>query len=297
MGQAARYLSHSHVEAIVGTGGYASASVVLAGALRGIPIVLHEPNAVAGKANRWLSIFASRVSLGFTESGTLLPARKCVVTGVAVRTQAKRPDRESARREFGLEPGKFTVLAVGGSQGAVALNDNMMKSLDALGKMGFQVLHQTGPDHFEETAKAEMARRPYYRALPYIEDMPAAYSAADVAICRSGASTVAELALYSLPAVLVPFPHAADDHQRENAAIFERAGGAFALDQADLTPESLGRLLADMAEGERLAAMREAMRGLARPDAADEIARLTMMLAGHEGGRANCEPQRVASGE
>lgn len=297
MGQAARYLSRTHVEAIVGTGGYASASVVLAGALRGIPIVLHEPNAVAGRANRWLSIFAARVSLGFDESGTLLPSRKCAVTGVAVRTQAERKEPGSARAQFGLEPGKFTILAVGGSQGAVALNDNLMKSLDAIGAMGFQVLHQTGPDHFEETAQAEMARRPYYRAFPYIEDMAAAYAAGDVAICRAGASTVAELALYSLPAILVPFPHAADDHQRENAAIFERAGGAFALDQAELTPERLRSMLTEISKREKLAAMRGAMAGLAKPNAADDIARLTLNLAGHELGVADREPTRVESGE
>lgn len=297
MGQAARYLSRSHVEAIVGTGGYASASVVLAGALRGIPIVLHEPNAVAGRANRWLSIFASRVSLGFDESGALLPSRKCVVTGVAVRTQAERKDRGRSRAQFGLEADKFTVLAAGGSQGAVALNENLMKSLDSLGEMGFQVLHQTGPDHFEDSAKAEMARRPYYRALPYIEDMAAAYAAADVAICRAGASTVAELALYGLPAILVPFPHAADDHQRENAAIFERAGGAFGLDQAGLTPERLRSMLADMSTRQKLKAMREAMIGLAKPNAADDIARLTLNLAGHASGRADWEAERAVSSE
>lgn len=282
MRQANRYLAREHVEAIVGTGGYASASVVLAGALRGIPIVLHEPNAVAGKANRWLSIFAARVALGFTASGQRLPPRKCVVTGVAVRTPPAPADVTEARARFGLAPDRPTLLAVGGSQGAVALNENLVKSLDYLGAMGFQVLHQTGPQHFEETTQAEWARRPYYRAVPYIEDMPAAYAAADVAICRAGASTVAELALHGVPAVLVPFPHAADDHQRENARIFEEAGAAFAVDQKDLNPGSLCALLERLRGPGKLAAMSEAMRAIARPRAADDIARLALTLAGRE---------------
>lgn len=282
MGQANRCLAREHVEAIIGTGGYASASVVLAGALRGIPIVLHEPNAVAGRANRWLSIFASRVALGFSVSGALLPPRKCVVTGVAIRTPPAPVDPTEARTKFGLRPDLPTLLAVGGSQGAVALNENLVKSLDCLGAMGFQVLHQTGPQHFEETAQAEMARRPYYRAMPYIDDMPAAYAAADVAICRAGASTVAELALHGVPAILVPFPHAADDHQRENARIFEKAGGAFAIDQKDLTPESLCALLEPLKDAGKRAAMRAAMCAMARPRAADDIARLALTLAGRE---------------
>ena len=282
MGQANRYLAREHVEAIIGTGGYASASVVLAGALRGIPIVLHEPNAVAGKANRWLSIFASRVALGFSVSGELLPPRKCVVTGVAVRTPPAPVDGTDARARFGLAPDLLTLLAVGGSQGAVALNENLILSLDCIGAMGFQVLHQTGPQHFEETAQQEMANRPYYRAVPYIEDMPAAYAAADVAICRAGASTVAELALHGVPAVLVPFPHAADDHQRGNARIFEEAGAAFSIDQKNLSTATLCALLEQLKDAQKRAAMRHAMTAMARPGAADDIARLALTLAGRE---------------
>jgi UDP-N-acetylglucosamine--N-acetylmuramyl-(pentapeptide) pyrophosphoryl-undecaprenol N-acetylglucosamine transferase len=282
MGQANRYLANEHVEAIVGTGGYASASVVLAGALRGIPIVLHEPNAVAGKANRWLSIFASRVALGFDVSGQLLPPRKCVVTGVAVRTPPVPVDATEARIKFGLAPDTPTLLAVGGSQGAVALNENLVRSLDSLGAMGFQILHQTGPQHFEETARNEMASRPFYRAVPYIEDMPAAYAAADVAICRAGASTVAELALHGVPAILVPFPHAADDHQRGNARIFEEAGAAFSIDQKDLTPATLCALLEQLKSAEKRTVMRTAMSAMAKPRAADDVARLALTLAGRE---------------
>jgi len=281
MWQANKHLRRNHVAAIVGTGGYASASVVLVGALRRIPIVLHEPNAVAGKANRWMSLFARRVALGFPEGATLLPASKCVVTGVAVRTPPARPVPSEARARFGLSEDRPTLLVVGGSQGAVALNEAVMGALDGIERLGFQVLHQTGPKHFEERARAEMARRPWYRAVPYIEDMTAAYVAADVALCRAGASTVAEIALYGVPTIFVPFPHAADDHQRGNAGIYARHGAAQMLEQADLTPETLCAQVKTLAEPEQRAEMRSRLEPFARPDAAGDIARIALALAGH----------------
>lgn len=280
MWQANKHLRRNHVAAIIGTGGYASASVVLAGALRRIPIVLHEPNAVAGKANRWMSMFARRVALGFNESAALLPSDKCVVTGVAVRTPQAAPSPAEARARFGLSGGRPTLLVVGGSQGAVALNETVTAALDGIERLGFQVLHQTGPMHFEERARAEMERRPWYRAVAYIEDMAAAYAAADVALCRAGASTVAEIALHGVPTIFVPFPHAADDHQRENAGIYARAGAARLLEQANLNPRTLCAEMATLARPEQRATMRENLSRFARPGAAEEIARITLALAG-----------------
>jgi UDP-N-acetylglucosamine--N-acetylmuramyl-(pentapeptide) pyrophosphoryl-undecaprenol N-acetylglucosamine transferase len=294
MWQANKHLRRNNVAAIVGTGGYASASVVLVGALRRIPIVLHEPNAVAGKANRWMSIFARRVALGFEAGSGLLPAGKCVVTGVAVRTP-DRPSVAEARAAFGLDGERPVLLVVGGSQGAVALNEVTMAALDGIERLGFQVLHQTGPKHFEERAQAEMVRRPYYRAVPYIDDMTAAYAAADVALCRAGASTVAEIALYGLPAIFVPFPHAADDHQRGNAGIFARAGAARILEQASLTAAALCTQLETLARPDQREGMRRRLADFARPRAAEDIAELALALAGADPESAP-EEQRMAVG-
>lgn len=294
MWQANKHLRRNNVAAIVGTGGYASASVVLIGALRRIPVVLHEPNAVAGKANRWMSIFARRVALGFDEGAALLPAEKCVVTGVAVRTPPEAPPRAEARARFGLSAERPTLLVVGGSQGAVALNEAVTEALDGIERLGFQVLHQTGPKHFEERAQAEMASRPYYRAVPYIEDMAAAYAAADVALCRAGASTVAEIALHGVPTIFVPFPHAADDHQRENARIYERAGAARLLEQANLDPETLCAQVETLARPEQRETVRENLRRFARPHAAEDIARLALALAGQDVKEAPEEPALTA---
>lgn len=282
MWQANKHLRRNHVAAIVGTGGYASASVVLVGALRRIPIVLHEPNAVAGKANRWMSLFARRVALGFDAGAALLPAQKCVVTGVAVRTPPAAPRPEEARARFGLSQSRPTLLVVGGSQGAVALNDAVTAALDSINRLGFQVLHQTGPKHFEERAGAEMAQRPYYRAVPYIEDMAAAYAAADVALCRAGASTVAEIALYGVPTIFVPFPFAADNHQRENARIYEMDGAARVVEQSELNADTLCAQIATLAEPEQRNAMRQRLARFARPNAAHQIAGLTLALTGRE---------------
>lgn len=279
MADATRHLRSRRVSTIVGTGGYASASVVLAGVLLRIPVILHEPNVVAGQANVWLSRFARRVAVGFDATMERLPRSKCVVTGVAVRVPAAIPSREEARRTLGLDPERPVLLVVGGSQGAVALNETTAAALDRFGAMGLQVVHQTGPKHYEDVARISSVTRPWYRAFPYIEDMTSAYAAADVGVTRSGASTVAEVALYGLPTVFIPFPFAADDHQRANAALYENAGAGRLLPQAELTAETLLQNVSEVLEPSRHAAMRASLAGLARPGAADDIARLTIELA------------------
>lgn len=279
MADATRHLRSHRVGAIVGTGGYASASVVLAGVLLRIPVILHEPNVVAGQANVWLSRFAQRVAVGFEATMDRLPRHKCVVTGVAVRVPAAIPNKEQARKALDLDPERPVLLVVGGSQGAVALNETTAAALDRFGAMGLQVVHQTGPKHYEDVARVSSVTRPWYRAFPYIEDMTSAYAAADVAVTRSGASTVAEVALYGLPTVFIPFPFAADDHQRANAALYESAGAGRLLPQADLTAEALIANVTELMEPSRRATMQARLAGLARPKAADDIARLTMELA------------------
>lgn len=274
-------LRRSRAAVIVSTGGYVSAPVVLAGAVRRVPVVLHEPNAGAGRANRALSRFAARVAVGFEETRAAFPAGKAVVTGAAIRAPGAPPTRAEARAMFGLEPDTPTLLAFGGSQGARALNETLLAALDGVAALGYQTLHQTGPTQYESRARDEAARRPRYHAVPYIEDMAAAYAAADVAICRAGASTLAEIALFGVPAIFVPLP-IAGGHQRDNAAIYQRAGAADLLEQSDLAPDTLCDALAAMADPERRARMRAALAPLARPNAAEDIADLTLALA-HSG--------------
>ena len=276
---AMRLLRRSEAKVIVGTGGYACVPVALAGFLRRVPVILHEPNAVAGRANRLLGRLATRVTLGFSESGRGLPSSRCVVTGVAVRIPKAVPSPEEARRAFGLDPDKPTLLVAGGSQGAKALNDVVFEALGDIGGMGWQVLHQTGPKHFEDRARRLMDAHTFYRAVPFIEDMTAAYTAADAAVARAGASSVAELALYGLPAVLVPYPHAADDHQRANAEILRKAGAVMVIEQSGLDPAALCKALRDISRSDVRDSMRTEAEKLARPNAAEDIAELALSLA------------------
>lgn len=277
-GEARRHIVERVVDVVISTGGYASAPVVLAAATRRIPIVLHEPNAVAGRANRWLARFSTRVAVGFEQTARCFQGGKSVVTGAAIRTPCGSPDRAGARRRFGLPEDASTLLVVGGSQGSVAMNAVVLEALDGIAALGYAVLHQTGARHFEGRPHEEMARRTGYCAVPYIEDMPAAYAAADVILCRAGASTLAETAYYGVPPVFVPLT-LAGGHQRENAAIFARAGAARSIEQAELTPQSLCRALMDLADDAARRAMRDALAAFSRPDAADQIARIAMGLA------------------
>ncbi|NMC81682.1 MAG: undecaprenyldiphospho-muramoylpentapeptide beta-N-acetylglucosaminyltransferase [Armatimonadetes bacterium] len=276
---AMRLLRRSEAKVIVGTGGYACVPVALAGFLRRVPVILHEPNAVAGRANRLLGRLATRVTLGFPESGRGLPSSRCVVTGVAVRIPKAVPSPEKARRAFGLDPDRLTLLVAGGSQGAAAVNSVVFGALDRIGVLGWQILHQTGPKHFNDSVKSLMADRPYYRALPFIEDMTAAYTATDVAVARTGASSIAELALHALPAILVPYPYAADDHQRANAEIPRKAGAARVIDQSGFNPATLCEALQELAGAEVRDAMKNSARQLARPNAAKDIAEVALSLA------------------
>lgn len=277
--EAVGHLKRSEAKVIVGTGGYVCVPVALAGFLRRVPVILHEPNAVAGRANRLLGRMATRVTLGFPESGRGMPASRCVVTGVAVRTPKDVPTKAEARRAFGLDPDRLTLLVAGGSQGAAAVNSVVFGALDRIGVLGWQILHQTGPKHFNDSVKSLMADRPYYRALPFIEDMTAAYTATDVAVARTGASSIAELALHALPAILVPYPHAADDHQRANAEIPRKAGAARVIDQSGFNPATLCEALQELAGAEVRDAMKNSARQLARPNAAKDIAEVALSLA------------------
>jgi UDP-N-acetylglucosamine--N-acetylmuramyl-(pentapeptide) pyrophosphoryl-undecaprenol N-acetylglucosamine transferase len=258
---------------VVGVGGYASVAVVLAAAARGIPTVLLEQNAVPGAANRFLARLAHRVCVGFAESGDLFPPGRALYTGNPVRADILRP-RPSRDR-----PG---LLVFGGSAGAHRLNEATLEALQALGRMGrdLGVTHQTGVADLDTIRARYAAIGLPARVEPFIADMGSAYAAADVVVARAGAMTCAEVTAVGLPAILVPYPHAADDHQRRNAEILVRAGAAEMILDVELTGKrlaaSLGALLADAG---RRARMAERARALGRPDAAQRVAEECLRIA------------------
>lgn len=259
---------------VIGVGGYASGPVMLAAALSSVPTVAFEPNLVPGFANRVVATMISAAAVQFPETSRSF--RRCVVTGVPVR----RAFFDVPPRPPGAPP---TLLLFGGSQGAHALNRALIDALPDLMQRvpGLRIIHQTGERDYTD-AQADYLRAGIPAELsPFIDDMPAAFARADLLICRSGASTVAEITAAGKPAIFIPFPRAADDHQRKNAEALSTKGAAMLIPESELTPhklaETAARLLNDSA---RLQAMGAAAHRLSHPDAAGAIARLAAKLAG-----------------
>ncbi|MGQ0830154.1 MAG: undecaprenyldiphospho-muramoylpentapeptide beta-N-acetylglucosaminyltransferase [Microthrixaceae bacterium] len=263
---------------VIAVGGYASVAVALAAALWRVPVVVAEQNAVPGAANRLIARFA-RVS-AVSYPGTTLP--RAVVTGNPVRAEILEidpaRDRHAARRAFGVGEGRRLVLVVGGSLGARRINRAVLDALPRWADRGdLSIHHIVGARDWEEVERSSSTdlARLEYRRVRYEENMPAALAAADVAICRSGASTCFELAAVGLPAVLVPSPHVTADQQTRNARPLAEAGGAILVPDAELDGSRLVREVdALLGDDTRRAAMAQAALAWARPNAASEIAGL-----------------------
>jgi UDP-N-acetylglucosamine--N-acetylmuramyl-(pentapeptide) pyrophosphoryl-undecaprenol N-acetylglucosamine transferase len=253
LSQSVGLLRRERPDAVVGVGGYASGPVALAAWFLRVPLVIVEPNSYAGLANRVLGRFAKQVFVCFPgrDLQGFFPGKKKVLTGPLVRKGITNGDRDQALAAFGLEPGRFTVFVMGGSGGAHAVNMAMKEAAPELKRItGLQVLHQTGEKDIEDVK--EGYRRAGVRAvvLPYIHDMAGAYAAADLVVSRSGATTVAELAVCGKRAVLIPYPFAADNHQEYNARSLAERGGGEVIVQKDLTPSKLASVIQQYARGE-----------------------------------------------
>jgi UDP-N-acetylglucosamine--N-acetylmuramyl-(pentapeptide) pyrophosphoryl-undecaprenol N-acetylglucosamine transferase len=261
--------------AVLSVGGYASGPVALAAALVGVPVAVMEPNSVLGLANRLLAPFAKRAYIAWDDAGARF------------RPKVRRDFGVPLRSGFGPRPyvakGTLRVLVLGGSQGAAALNERMPEVIARLGDMpGLEVVHQAGRDR-DAAVRAAYEREKVERAtvVPFIDDVAKAIAEADLVVARAGASSIAELTVIGRAAVLVPFPHAADDHQARNAQALARAGGAVcvrqeAADVARLAAE-IGRLLRDDRARTRMA---DASRACGKPRAAREVAADLLVLAG-----------------
>ncbi|HSD50621.1 MAG TPA: undecaprenyldiphospho-muramoylpentapeptide beta-N-acetylglucosaminyltransferase [Candidatus Methylomirabilis sp.] len=272
--QATRLLREFGAQVVLGVGGYASFPTVLAARILRIPAVIHEQNAFPGLANRWLGKFASGVAVSFEAAAGFFPAGRVTVSGNPVRVEIQPSDAGQARRRFELLPERFTVLIFGGSQGAHRINLGTVEALSRLAGLREQIqfLHGTGERDLIDVRQAY--EQGGYRAHveAFFQDMATAYAAADFVIARAGASTIFELAAMGKAALLVPYPHAANDHQRLNAEALVRAGAAWTLpDQYCDGQRIAASIQAALEKPEVLTQMREKARTLARPDAADRI--------------------------
>ncbi len=266
--RAAALLRRERPAAVLGVGGYAGGPIVLLAALSGVRTVILEPNARPGFTNRVLRPFVDRAACAF-DGARLHYGARGVLTGNPVRGGFARIAPRDPRPPF-------TLLVFGGSQGSRALNDAMVAALPSLPPAAeLRVVHQTGPAAHASVAAAYAAAGREAEVAPFLDDMEARLAAADLVLCRAGATTCAELCAAGRAAVLVPLPGAADDHQRENAEAMQRAGAARMLAQAELDGARLAaELRALFADPAALARMGASARGLARADAAERVAAL-----------------------
>ena len=260
---------------VIGVGGYASGPAMLAALLRRVPTLVFEPNFVPGFANRLVAPLVSGAAVHFPETSRYF--RRCEVTGVPVReaffqTANKQP--------ASTEP---TLLVFGGSQGAHAINQIVMDSVADFRQRipGIHIVHQTGERDYNDAQAAYANLSGSVEAHRFIDDMPGLFARASLLICRSGASTVAEVTAAGKPAIFVPFPRAADDHQKRNAEALERAGAAVMLEESKLSRQSLVEAVSALfKEPSRLEKMATAARKLSHPNAARDIAAMAARLAG-----------------
>ena len=285
---AARLVRDFRPDIVIGAGGYVSGPVLLAAALMKVPTLVMEANALPGWTNRRLAPFVDKAAVSFGESLRHFRG-KGVVTGNPVRREFfEIPARER-------DPSQVSILVFGGSQGARAINDAMIAALPMLETLrnSLRITHQTGEADFERVRAAyvEAGWEERAKATKYIDDMVAAFANTDLVICRAGATTTAELIAAGKASVMIPFPLAADDHQRKNAEALEAAGASRMILQQQLTGERLAREIAALAsEPERITAMEKAARGLSQGDAAAAVIDLAEQLV--ESRRQKAESSR-----
>lgn len=250
--------------------------MVYAATRAGVRTLIHEQNAMPGRANRLLGRWVTQVAVNFDEAARFFPKSKVSVVGMPVRAVLARIDPAQARAKLGLDPAKPVLLIYGGSRGARSLNVATLAAAPELVKRGLQILHQTGTANFEEVKQqADRLALDSYHPVPYIEEVGTAFSAATLALCRSGASTAAELVAAGLPAILVPYPFAISDHQTYNAKALVARDAAMLVPDAQLTPERLVSEVATLiADPARLTEMSAAGLAMSRPDAAAKMADL-----------------------
>jgi UDP-N-acetylglucosamine--N-acetylmuramyl-(pentapeptide) pyrophosphoryl-undecaprenol N-acetylglucosamine transferase len=269
---------------VVGTGGYASGPAGMWAVLTAVPVAVQEQNSHPGFTTRMLARFARQVHLGFPEAARMLkPGRNTEVLslGNPIHPPDTSLDSVEARARFGMAADAVVLLVVGGSQGSLALNNVLIDAFERVARGalpprpdGLEILWATGPTHIESVmSRLEPLQLDWVHAVGYLDDMPAALAAADVAVSRAGAMATAELLAWGRPMLLVPLPTAAADHQTHNARALEEAGAAVMLRQAELSAERLWeQVLSLTGDAERRASMAEAAQFRAQPDAAREIA-------------------------
>ncbi len=271
------YILKYRPDAIFGTGGYVSAPTVMAGWLLRVPYVLHDCDAKPGLVTRELAPGAKSISLAFESAKNYLKNKKIYVNGNPIRKEFKTVTREQAVKNLGIE-NRLTILIMGGSQGANSINSAAVQILEQLSKEGLQVIFQTGKRHFSKVNEELLKIYPNYKrdknliVRPYFEDMVSVLKASDIAVSRSGSLSLSEICASGVASILIPYPHAAADHQRINARFLSMNNAAIYLEDSQTTPEKLYECLSTLAhDEEQLNKIKKNASRLARLNGVDKI--------------------------
>lgn len=266
--KAMRTLQGVRADVVIGLGGYVTGPGGVAARLLGKPLLIHEQNAIAGFTNRQLAMFATQVLEAFP--GAFAPAPKVHCVGNPVRAEIAALPAPAER--FETHTGPLRVLVLGGSQGAVALNELVPEALARLvGRKEMVIRHQAGKKNATKAAARYESLGVSAEVLPFIDDMAGMYAWADLVVCRAGALTVAEIAAAGVASVLIPYPFAVDDHQTANGRFLSEAGAALLFRQQDLSADSLAAELEPLLDREQLLKMASVARALAKPEATESV--------------------------
>jgi UDP-N-acetylglucosamine--N-acetylmuramyl-(pentapeptide) pyrophosphoryl-undecaprenol N-acetylglucosamine transferase len=288
---AAKLFKSCPVQAALAMGGFTSAPPILAAKRAGARTFLHESNTIPGRSNYWLSRVVHCAFVGFPTAAGRLRNRNVTITGTPVRPSFRVREAAGCRVGLGLDPARPVLLVMGGSQGASGINQLVLDSLPLFASRApnVQWLHLTGPGDAEKVRKAYAASKLKAVVHPFFAEMDLALGGATAAVCRAGASSLAELAAMRVPAVLIPYPAATDNHQFHNARAFEATGAARLLEQKSATPETLAQLLFELIEKPSVhEKMRSALAQWHAPHAADQIAEAMLVAAGAGAGNDCC---------
>ncbi len=280
--QSLRLCARFKPDVVIGTGGYVAGPAIIAAAIKGIPRVLQEQNSFPGLVTRKMATRTNMIFTAYKKAEEYLPSGvTCKRLGNPIRRSVISGDRAEAIRKLGLENDRKTILILGGSQGASRINQAVLKSLPHLDDK-MQLIWQCGKRDYKDVA-ARLNKKEFVISLfPFSNEMQAVYAAADLAIARAGALTIAELTACGIPSILIPYPYATVDHQTHNAAEVLAAGAAEVVRDADLDGIEILKMAVDIMRSDRLETMRKAARSLGRPEAAADIAREILHLAGYE---------------
>lgn len=265
-----KILQQGKFQGVFTTGGYIAGPAVIAARSLGLPVVFHESNALPGKVTRFFSSWCTVVAIGFDIAAKYLPKAKSICVGTPIRSQFIQPTIESTL-DLNIPDGVPLIVVFGGSQGAVAVNRLVRESAPAWFDSGAYVVHLTG----EKDPEADNLKHNQYTSLPFYNNMAALLRRANLAISRAGAGSLTELAVCGTPAILIPYPFAAEDHQTYNANVFTKAGAALSFPQSELTTEKLqSQVLQLLHSPSELAEMGKKAKAIAIPDSADKLASL-----------------------